>query len=512
MSKSKQRKLRNRKRRIKHRLRRRNFEAQPKPMFRGSNIHYELSERTRGIAGGGIGSIARMAKAIGLKEEIDRSVQVLKVHLPYHESDHVLNIAYNILSNGKCLEDIELLRNNEAYLDAIGAERIPDPTTAGDFFRRFDEGAIEATMRAFNETRLRVWSQQGEDFFEEAKLDADGSFVETSGESKQGMDISYKGQWGYHPLIVSLANTAEPLFIDNRSGNRPSHEGASGRLDEAIELCRRGGFKKITLRGDTDFTQSQHLDRWDLEGVEFVFGIDAMPNLVKLADALPDKAWKRLKRRPKYEVQTEPRQKPENVKEQIVRRREFENIKLLSEDVAELDYSPTKCKRQYRLVVVRKNLTVEKGEKRLFDEIRYLFYLTNNRSLSMAEIVFDANDRCDQENLIAQLKSGVPALKAPVDNLMSNWAYMLIASLAWNLKAWFALLLPETGRWKHRWKDDKWAVLRMEFKTFVNAFMMVPAQIVRQGRKIIYRLLAWNRWQPVFMRAVNGIEKCNLRC
>lgn len=283
-------------------------------------------------------------------------------------------------------------------------------------------------------------------------------------------------------------------------------------MDEAIELCRRAGFKKITLRGDTDFTQSQHLDRWDLEGVEFVFGIDAMPNLVKLADGLADKAWKRLKRRPKYEVQTEPRERPENVKEQIVTQREFKNIKLISEDVAELDYSPTKCKRQYRLVVVRKNLTVEKGEKRLFDEIRYLFYLTNNRSLSMAEIVFDANDRCDQENLIAQLKSGVPALKAPVDNLMSNWADMVIASLAWNLKAWFALLLPETGRWKHRWKDDKWAVLRMEFKTFVNAFMMVPAQIVRQGRKIIYRLLAWNRWQPVFIRAVSSIETCNLRC
>jgi hypothetical protein len=512
VSKSRQQKLRNRKRRINRRIHRRNWEAQATPMFRGSNIHYELPERMKGIAGGGIGSMSRLSRASGLIEEIDSRVHVLKAHLPYHESDHVLNIAYNILSNGQCLEDIELLRNNEAYLDAIGAQRIPDPTTAGDFFRRFDEQNVEAMMTAFNETRLRVWSQQPEEFLEEAKIDADGSLIETTGECKEGMDISYKGSWGYHPLIVSLSNTGEPLFIVNRSGNRPSHEGAAQRLDQAVELCRRGGFKKITLRGDTDFTQSKHLDRWDSEDITFVFGIDAMRNLVELADALPDKDWKRLERRKKYEIQTEPRQRPENVKERVVKLREFKNIRLISEDVAEFGYSPTKCKKTYRLVVVRKNLTTEKGEKRLFDNIRYFFYLTNNRNASTEEIVFESNDRCNQENLIAQLKNGVQALKVPVDNLMSNWAYMVMATLAWNLKAWFALLLPEKGRWKEQWKMDKWAVLRMEFRTFVNSFMMVPAQIVRQGRKIIYRLLAWNPWQPVFFRAVDRLMNYNLRC
>ena len=504
MSKSKQQKLRDRKRRIKRRLDFRNWTEQPDPMFRGSNIHYELPERTSGIAGGGIGSMARLSRATGLVDEINSRVNVLKAHLPYHESDHMLNIAFNILSNGKCLEDIELLRNNEAYLDAIGAQIIPDPTTEGDFFRRFDEQNIEAMLTAFNETRLRVWEKQSEDFFEHAKIDADGSFIETTGECKEGMDISYKGTWGYHPLIVSLAKTGEPLYIVNRIGSRPSHEGAAERLDSAVELCRRGGFKKITLRGDTDFTQTKHLDRWDSDGVGFVFGCDAMPNLIALAEALPGKAWKRLERREKYEIKTEPRERPVNIKEDIIRQRGFKNIILNSEDVTEFEYTPVVCKKSYRMVVIRKNLTIEKGEERLFDDVRYFFYLTNNCVSSAAEIVYEANDRCDQENLIAQLKNGVNALKAPVESLNSNWAYMVTASLAWSLKAWFALSLPEKGRWKERWKTEKWAVVRMEFRTFVNAFMMIPAQIVKQGRKIIYRLLSWNPWQPIFIRAVDN--------
>ena len=115
-------------------------------------------------------------------------------------------------------------------------------------------------MEAFNGVRRRIWSCQPEEFFDEAKTDADGTLLETLGECKEGMHISYKGTWGFHPLVVSLANTQEPLFLVNRGGNRPSSERASERLDQAIELCRRSGFKKVTLRGDTDFTQTKHLD------------------------------------------------------------------------------------------------------------------------------------------------------------------------------------------------------------------------------------------------------------
>src|SRR5205085_7651623 len=183
-------------------------------------------------------------------------------------------------------------------------------------------------MDAINETRLRVWAQQPPDFFAEAILDADGTLVGTAGECKQGIDIAYDGTWGYHPLVVSLANTAEPLFLANRSGNRPSHERADVYLDRAADLCRRAGFRKITYRGDTKFTQTKHLDRWDTDGIRFIFGIDAMANLVGLAERLADLEYSELERPPRYSIQTAPRQARERHKDRIVSERQFDTLKL----------------------------------------------------------------------------------------------------------------------------------------------------------------------------------------
>lgn len=506
MSKSRGQRGLERKRRIAYRLRDRNWEEQARPMFAASNIHYDLTQRARGLGEGGIGAMHLLARRVGLIGRIDAELHLLKRHLPYHESDHVLNVAYNILSGGTCLDDLELRRNNEVYLDALGAQRIPDPTTEGDFCRRFAAADVESLMDAINETRIAIWQAQPEEFFEEAAIDLDGSLAPTDGECKEGMGLSYDGQWGYHPLIVSLANTQEPLYLVNRSGHRPSHENAWLYADGAIELCRRGGFKKVLLRGDTDFTQSAYLDGWDEQKVRFLFGIDAMPNLVEVAENLPKSAWKRLARKARYEVQTEPRQRPENVKERIVVEKEYSNIKLQSEQTAEFAYRPTACQKTYRVIALRKNLSVEKGEKVLFDDIKYFFYITNDETSDRDSLMARANGRCHQENLIEQLKNGVHALRMPVGDLVSNWAYMVMASLAWTLKAWFALLLPEKGRWKDKHRREKASVLSMEFKRFVNAFVRVPALVVRAGRRLVFQLLSWNPWQEVFLRGVDALR------
>ncbi len=511
MKKKIAKKLAQSKRKIRKRLNKRSLPKRPGPVIQAGNIHYEIADKARGINYGGMGAVQMLVKKLELDKEINRQLNIFKLHNPYYESDHVLNIAYNILCDGQCLEDIEHLRNDVNYLDALEAERVPDPTTAGDFCRRFSIEHVETLQDVINKVRLKVWKQQQLEFFNEAVIDADGTIAPTTGECKQGMDISHKGIWGYHPLVVSLSNTGEPLYLFNRSGNCTSSKNASYYLDKSAKLCRKAGFKKIRFRGDTDFSQTKYLDGWDEEGITFVFGINAMPNLVNIAENLPKTAYIDLIRQPKYTVKTHTRSKPANIKEQIVKERGYKNIRLQSEQIAEFEYTPVKCSRPYRIVVLKKNLSVEKGELALFDDIRYFFYITNDRKSSIAAIVVDGNKRCNQENLISQLKTGVNAMKLPVDNLVSNWAYMVMASLAWNLKAWYALLLPVSGRWKDKHEHQKQRILRMEFKKFRRFFVMLPCQIVKAGRRLLYRLLGWNEYLDVFFRALDCFCR-PLRC
>lgn len=490
------------KRRIERRLKRAKKKARREGASLGTQgLKYDRSQRTSGLAYGGVALMHRLAQQVGLVDAIDRRLNLLKFHLPYHESDHVLNFAYNAFCDGRCLDDIELRRSDEAFLDALGTTSIPDPTTAGDFCRRFtSEDHLRSLMDAIDEARGNVWKQQPVTFFEQAVIDADGSLVETTGECKQGMDLSYKSTWGYHPLLVSLANTNEVLSLINRTGSRPSHEGAAAELDRAITLCRKNGFRHVLLRGDTAFSQTHHLDRWDRDQVKFVFGYPAAPNLVEMAESLPEQAWQRLVRPPSEVPVTKQRKRPERVKESVVRRREFKNLRLQSESVSEFEYQPTACQQAYRMVVVRKNISVEKGERPLFDDVRFFFYITNNWEMETAEVVQLGHERCHQENLIAQLSGSVRALTAPVDNLLSNWAYMLMTSLAWTMKSWAALLLPIVPRWADKHEHEKRQLLHMEFRTFVNRFSASPVKWSRQSRRLIRRVLTWNPDLPVFFR------------
>ena len=491
--------LRKRKRKLARRLEPKQYADQPRPMLSARNIHYEMAERVRAIDCGGIGAFHVLADRVGLVDEIDKRLHLLKQHKPYHESDHVLNIAYNALSGGTCLDDIELRRQDEGYLDALGAARIPDPTTAGDFTRRFCEADVRALMDSANAVRPKLWrkcldaSQRAL-----AILEVDGVVAPTTGECKEGMGLSYKGVWGYHPLVVSLANTMEPLYLVNRPGNRPSHDGAREWIDRAVALAREA-FRGVCLRGDTDFALTAHFDRWTEDGVEFAFGIDAMPKLVGIANRLDDAAWKPLRRRRRREPAGPlSRARPENVKQRIVEERGYKDIRLESEWVAEFRYRPGKCRHAYRVVALKKDLSVRQGQQMLFSDIRYFFYITNMEKTPADELVFFCNERCDQENLIDQLKNGLNALRMPVGDLISNWAYMVMASLAWTLKAWFALQARRTA--------DREALLRMEFRRFLNGLVRVPCQIVRTGRRIVYRILGYNGWTRTFMNTFDRIR------
>jgi len=465
---------------------------------------YEMSERFRAISNGGIGVVAAVVKEVGLAGEIDSSLKLLASHRPYFESDHVLNIAYNALCGGTRLDGIESRRNDAVFLDALGVDSLPDPTTAGDFCRRFDASSARDLQDAINRARLKVWAAQPPSFFAEtARIDADASIVPTAGETKQGMDISYNGIWGYSALLVSFANTKEPLFLDLHGANRPSHEGVVPLYDKAIELSRRAGFDDILLRGDTDYSLTGEFDRWHDDGVRFVFGYDAKANLVGLAEERPEDLYHSLVTEAEAAIATKPRTKAPGVKETVVKIRGFKNIRTVAEDVTEFSYRPRSCSRDYRVVALRKDLNVS-GANVLFAEFRYFFYITNDWELAPDEVIAEARHRCDQENLIAQLKD-LRALHAPVNTLDANRGYMTMASLAWTLKAWCALLLPVSPRWAEAHLRQRQQLLKMEFQTFLEAFIAIPCQIVLGARQIRWRVLAWNPWLGAFFRLADSL-------
>jgi len=483
---------------IETRLDRRWQPERVRPVLEGGNIHYEVSGRAQAVGCGGLGMLQAVVESTGLAAAIDEKIDVLKRHRPYHESDHVLALAFNLLAGGRCIDDLDRHRQSVAFLDALGARRIPGATTAGDFLRRFDEKSVKGLMEASLRASANVWLSRPRSERELAIIDVDGTMVETTGGCKEGMDIDYKKRWGFIPLVVSLANSQEVLSVVNRPANRPSHDGAAPWMDRAIRWSKeQAGFSKMRVRGDTDFSLTTNFDRWHVDGVEFVFGMDANPGFVKRARAVADEGWAPLER----PTRPEKRRRPKKVKQEIVEQRGFKKLALAEEHLAEIDYSPSKAKETYRLIMLRKRIRVTQGQLALDDEIRYFFYITNipGKAMSAADVVRENNARCHQENLIEQVKNGVRATKMPVAEFDANWAYLAIGALAWNLKAWAWLLLPK--------EMGARTLIKMEFRRFLDEVILIPTQILRTGRRLVSRLLEVNRWTKLLLEGTHRLRK-----
>ncbi len=481
MKEKKRKKRAKRQQKRQGRLAHKDFTLSSQPLLEQLPIRYELADRTRVIPMGGIGALHTLVTKLDLPAILNAHVSVLQRHLPYWESDHILSQCYNLLTGGQPLQDLNRLRLDEGYLDALGVERLPAPSTAGDFLRRFDPDDLVAFQEAINQARQPVWQRLSVEQRRLAIIDLDGTIVPTQGQCKQGMDYCvYKKQWGYGPLLISLAQTGEVLYVVNRPASQPSHQGAAAWVERALPHVR-STFETVWLRGDSDFSLTTQFDDWDQQGVLFIFGYDAYANLIEQAQALPAGVWNKLERPPPYEVKTKPRRQPDNVKQEIVWQRGFEHIETVHEDVASFPYQPTACKKTYRMIVLRKQLEITKAGEWVRDNIVYFFYSTNDWMASTSELVLFYDERGGQEHLIGQLKNSVPVFHAPTNTLEANGAYMVIAALAWNLKVWYGLLLDQP--------ELQQQIQRMDFKQFLERFIHMPCQILTTGRRLIYRIV-----------------------
>ena len=456
-------------------------------------VAVEASDTT---ACGGLALGARLMALLKAPQLIDRALSLLRSHRPFHESDHVLTHVYNLFTGGSCIEDIADLQQNEAARRILGAARIPDPTTAGDFLRRFKAEDIDVLDGVGDELHRAAWSRRfGRKKQKLAIVDLDSHVHHIYGSQKEGADFTYKGGYGYHPLVVSLAGTQECLRIVNRSGNVVSAEGADEALESVVPLLKER-FRGVLVRGDSAFAQQRIYDVCDRHGLHFAIVSPCHKNLDGLADAIPDKCWKPFRADPKKAAPKEKRRKRgTNQRRRRARKRGKRDLKLVKQWVAEIDYKPVRSDRTYRLIVRRQRIE-ESQQGMLFDLWRYRYVITNlPKSTPTDEVVRTAYRRCDQENVIEQLQNGIAAMRMPTGNFVANSAFLVCSRIAHNMKAWLAMLaLPDE-------------VMRWEWKRFRKAFVFLAARVIKQGRQVIVRFADSHRFARL---AADGIVKLQL--
>jgi len=379
-------------------------------------LHLEAEGRGETTHYGGLVLAQQFVRRFGVAQCLDQHLRLFKRHAPYCESDHVLALTYTLYADGTCLEDQGALQASEAVRRLVGACRIPDPTTAGDFLRRFKTAAeVEQLSAAIDEVQEQAWSKlprrvrRRRAQHELALVDLDGHIKPLYGEHKEGADFSYNGRWSYQPLVVSLAGSGECLRVVNQPGNARSSDGAAEALRAVLPRVQRH-FRNALVRGDTDFDRADVFQEVIDAQAYFAIGGRVYPNRAALAQALPESAWQPfIPRAQRGRCSAPERQgRTPNWRKHKAAQRRFRNLRTIGQWIAELSYQPAGLQHPCRMIVRRILIEEQNGQGALFESFRYRLILTNlPRFYSPREIVDLAYQRCDQENVIEQFGAGV---------------------------------------------------------------------------------------------------------
>jgi len=456
------------------------------PVFSNRRVRVQISQRGKVTPYGGLCLAHDLAARLELDRDMNGSIRLLKLHMPYFESDHILAHVYNLYVGGCCIEDLANLQHSDAVKHLLGACRIPDPTTAGDFLRRFEPYHLKQFQAVIDRAREKVWRKLPRSRKKVATVDLDSTVKEVHGECKQGADFSYNGKWSYHPLLATLAETNEPLRTINRPGNAASADGSAEVLHEVLPMVGRH-FNTVFVRGDSKFYQRATIAQCERHGARFAFVMDGYAVLHELADSLSKKAWKpfsahQAEKVAQATVDKKTRRKRKRLRAKRARQRGYTTLATTKQWVAEFDYTiPRGGKdrdegltgKTYRVAVKRQRVEVSEGQSHLFTEYRYRFVITNipRSHMDPSEVFCFAYGRCDQENIIEQFKNGIAAMRMPTGELLANTAFLMAGQLAWCLRSWLsALALPkETTRWEWKW--------------FRQAFVYIAAKITHSARR-----------------------------
>lgn len=471
------------------------FRDTPGPVFRAPRVCVESERRGKATAYGGLALAHKLVQGLDLPTALDREVELLKRHVPYHESDHILTHAYNIFAGGDCIEDIASLQESEAFKRLVGASRVPDPTTAGDFLRRFTGFSLGVVDGVLDEMRSKVWKAMPRSLRKQATVDLDSTLKPVYGECKEGAEFSYKGTWSYHPLLISLSETNECLRLINRPGNSVSADGVEEALDPCLGRLKEH-FKKVLVRGDSAFYRRELIELCLAHKADFALVMKASAGLVEAAEALPEGRFHPLEPHPPQPRRRrgKHRRRRQRIRPLRARQRGYRTLSTVSQWVAEMRYRPHGLDRDLRVLVKRQLVRTEQGQKTLFDSYVYRFIITSIEKMPAPELLRLAYGRCAQENTIKQLKNGLAALRMPTGELVSNGAFMLAAVIAWSLRSWLSLLAlpPESLHW--------------EWKRFRHAFVYVACKVVTGARQATARLAAAHRFTPQMLEAARRID------
>ena len=461
-------------------------------------LHLESDERGEITHYGGLVLAQQFVRRFQVAQRLDNALTLFKRHAPYHESDHVLALAYTLYADGTCLEDQAVLQGSEAVRRLVGACRIPDPTTAGDFLRRFRSVQdIERLSGVTDEVQEAVWSKLPRKIrrrrkkHELALVDLDGHIKPLYGVQKEGADFSYDGRWSYQPLVVSLGGSGECLKVVNQPGSARPSDAAAQAVKEVLARVRRH-FRNAIVRGDTDFDRSDVFNAAIDEGAYFAIGARVYPNRAARVERIAEENWKPFFPRAERKQRSGSSRHGHtaNYRRQKAAERGFRTLRTIAQWLSEIDYQPHGLDSPCRMIVRRVLIEKNDGQGALFQHFRYRLVLTNlPRSYTARQIIDVTYQRCDQENVIEQFGQGIAGWRMPVAEFRGNSAWLEIARLAWNLGKWIAqIALPsEVARW--------------EWKRFRRHFVYIAAKVLKLGRSWVVRLAGSHRFLPDILTA-----------